>query len=72
MTRRTAAIAFADLGNSTKLRLFDSLSDVRGMVEIDDETFAVVMRVIFAGGADPAADLPVIDTYRAAVLLRDQ
>jgi hypothetical protein len=69
MCRRTAGIAFADLGNSTKLRLFDSLSDVREMVEIDDDTFAVVMRVIFAGGADPLLDLPVINTYQAAVLL---
>jgi hypothetical protein len=69
MCRRTAAVAFADLGNSTKLRLFDSLSDVRGMVEIDDETFAVVMRIIFAGGSDPVVDLPFINTYQAAVLL---
>jgi hypothetical protein len=69
MCRRTASLAFADLGNSTKLRLFDSLSDVREMVEIDDETFAVIMRIIFAGGADPIVDMPTIDTYQAAVLL---
>jgi hypothetical protein len=31
MCRRTAAVTFADLGNSTKLRLFDSISDVREM-----------------------------------------
>ena len=37
MCRRTAGIAFANLGNSTKLRLFDSLSDVREMAEIDEE-----------------------------------
>ena len=37
MCRRTAAVTFADLGNSTKLRLFDSLSDVREMAEIDEE-----------------------------------
>jgi len=69
MVRRTAAVSFADLGNSTKLRLFDSLSDVREMVEIDDETFAVVMRIIFAGSADPLVDMPFINTYQAAVLL---
>jgi len=69
MCRRASAVAFKDLGNSTKLRLFDSLSDVRGMVEIDDDTFAVVMRIIFAGTADPAVDLPFINTYQAAVLL---
>ncbi len=69
MCRRSAALAFADLGNSNKLRLFDSLSDVREMVQIDDDTFAVVTRIIFAGGADPLIDLPVIDTYQASVLL---
>jgi hypothetical protein len=69
MCRRTAGAAFIDLGNPTKLRLFDSLSDVREMAEIDEETFAVVMRVIFAGHADPQLDLPYINTYQAAVLL---
>jgi hypothetical protein len=69
MCRRTAAVTFADLGNSTKLRLFDSLSDVREMADIDEGTFAVVMRVIFAGSGDPLVDLPMIDTYQAAVLL---
>jgi len=69
MCRRAAAVAFADLGHSTKLRLFDSLSDVREMAEIDENTFAVVMRVIFASGGDPVVDLPVVDTYQSAVLL---
>ena len=39
------------------------------MAEIDEETFAVVMRIIFAGNADPLLDLPFINTYQAAVLL---
>jgi hypothetical protein len=69
MCRRSAAVTFADLGHSTKLRLFDSISDVREMAEIDEETFAVVMRIIFAGNAEPLLDLPVINTYQAAVLL---
>ena len=69
MCRRTAAVTFADLGNSTKLRLFDSLSDVREMAEIDEDIFAVVIRVIFAGNAEPLLDLPIIDAYQAAVML---
>jgi len=69
MCRRTAGVTFADLGHSTKLRLFDSLSDVREMVEIDEDTFAVVMRVIFAGHGETMLDLPVINAYQAAVLL---
>jgi hypothetical protein len=69
MVRRTAAVTFADLGNSTKLRLFDAIADVREMVEIDEQTFAVVMRVIFAGNAEPLVDLPVINTHQATVLM---
>jgi hypothetical protein len=69
MCRRAAAATFTDLGNSTKLRLYDTLSDVREMAEIDEDTFAVVMRVIFAGSSDPLLDLPIINTYQAAVLL---
>jgi hypothetical protein len=69
MCRRSAATAFADLGNPTKLRLFDSLSDVREMADIDAESFAVVLRVIFAGTADTIAELPVINAYQAVVLL---
>ncbi len=69
MCRRASGAAFIDLGNSTKLRLFDSLADVREMAEIDEDTFAVVMRVIFAGHADPQPDLPYINSYQAAVLL---
>ena len=69
MCRRAAGATFTDLGNSTKLRLFDSLSDVREMAEIDEETFTLVTRIIFAGGSDPSIELPVVDTYQAAVLL---
>ena len=69
MCRRSAAVTFADLGNSTKLRLFDSIADVREMAEIEEDTFAVVMRIIFAGNAEPLLDLPLINTYQAAVLL---
>jgi hypothetical protein len=39
------------------------------MADIDEETFALVMRIIFGGGAEPMLDLPVINTYQAAVLL---
>jgi hypothetical protein len=69
MCRRAAGAAFVDLGNSTKLRLFDSLADVREMAEIDEDTFSIVMRVIFAGHADPQLELPVTTPYQAAVLL---
>ncbi len=69
MCRRTAAVTFTDLGNATRLRLYDSIADVREMADIEEETFALVMRIIFAGNSEPLLDLPVINTYQAAVLL---
>ena len=69
MCRRTSAVTFEDLGHATRLRLFDSLSDVREMADIDEDTFALVTRIIFGGGSQPLLDLPVINSYQAAVLL---
>jgi hypothetical protein len=69
MCRRASAVTFEDLGHATRLRLFDSLSDVREMADIDEDTFALVTRIIFGGGSQPLLDLPVINTYQAAVLL---
>jgi hypothetical protein len=45
------------------------LSDVREMAEIDEDTFTVVMRVIFTGQTDSQIDPPFVDAYQAAVLL---
>jgi hypothetical protein len=39
------------------------------MADIDEDTFALVTRIIFGGGSQPLLDLPVINTYQAAVLL---
>ncbi len=61
---------FADLGNSTKLRLFDSLSDVREMAEIDEETLRRGhARHLHRQQTDALVDLPFVDAYQAAVLL---
>jgi hypothetical protein len=69
MCRRASTVTFEDLGHATRLRLFDSLSDVREMADIDEDTFALVTRIIFGGGSQPLLDLPVINSYQAAVLL---
>jgi hypothetical protein len=69
MCRRTADTTFADLGESSKLRLFDQLRDVRDMAEIDTDTFDAIARVIFNGDSAPFPDPPVISPYQSAVLL---
>jgi hypothetical protein len=69
MCRRVAQATFADLGESGKLRLFDQLNEVREMASIDEDTFAIVKRVIFSNDADAKPSIPLLDSYQAGVLL---
>jgi hypothetical protein len=69
MCRRTVQSVFADLGENSKLSLFDQLNELRKMAEIDDGTFSAVRQVIFGSDSDPQPNLPRLDTYRAGALL---
>jgi hypothetical protein len=69
MCRRVAQATFADLGEAGKLRLFDQLNEVREMASIDEDTFAVVKRVIFSSDTDSRPSIPLFDSYQAGVLL---
>jgi hypothetical protein len=69
MCRRTARAAFADLGESGKLRVFDQLNDVRTLVSIDTETFQLLKAVIFGTASDSNPEPPALDANSAAVVL---
>jgi len=69
MCRRTMQAAFADLGESGKLKIFDQLNDVRAMADIDAPTFIDVKRVIFGTDNDPHPSIPLIEDQLAGVLL---
>ncbi|HTC53527.1 MAG TPA: hypothetical protein VK700_16450 [Steroidobacteraceae bacterium] len=69
MCRRTARAAFADLGESGKLRVFDQLNEVRALVNIDTETFQLLKAVIFGTGSDSNPEPPALDANSAAVVL---
>jgi len=69
MCRRTAQAAFADLGESGKLRLFDELNHVRDMAQLDPASFLTVKSVIFGSGNDPHPEPPLLDAYGAALTL---
>jgi len=69
MCRRTAQSVFADLGEDSKLSLFDQLNEVRKMAEIEDRTFSAAKQVIFGSDSDPQPNLPTLDAYQAGVLL---
>ncbi|MEX2151577.1 MAG: hypothetical protein WD793_15295 [Steroidobacteraceae bacterium] len=69
MCRRVAQNVFADLGEDGKLALYDELANIRRLAELDDESFAVVKKILFDVDAPGRATLPVIDAFQAAVLL---
>jgi hypothetical protein len=69
MCRLTSQAVFRELGDSGKLKLFDSLQDVRALAELDDETFAVIRNVIFGAETTAWPQQPELDATRASVLL---
>lgn len=69
MCRRAAQAMFADLGESARPRLLEQLNEVRDMAEIDDDTFAVVKRVVYGGESIGWSPLPLVDAYQSGVLL---
>jgi hypothetical protein len=69
MCRRTAQAAFADLGENGKLRMFDELTDVRDMAELDPDVFNLVRKVLFGTDSEPRPNMRLLDATSAGVLL---
>lgn len=69
MCRRTMQAAFAQLGESGKLRVFDELNDLRDIAQIDTASFTAIKRVIFGFDSDPAPSLPLLDDDQSGLLL---
>jgi hypothetical protein len=69
MCRRVAQCVFADLGDDGKLALYDELANIRRLAELDDDSFAVVKKVLFEVDAPGRAGMPAIDAFQAGVLL---
>jgi hypothetical protein len=69
MCRRTAQSLFHELGDLGKLELFDALQQIRGLAELDEETFGTLRAVLFGSDTDPWPHQPDIDAQRAGILL---
>ncbi|HEY7739752.1 MAG TPA: hypothetical protein VIB01_03960 [Steroidobacteraceae bacterium] len=69
MCRRVAQCVFADLGEDGKLALYGELANIRQLAELDDESFAVVKKILFDPDAPARAAMPAIDAFQAGVLL---
>ena len=68
-TSRAAQLTFADLGPDGKLELYDELSNVRRLAELDDDAYELVRRVLFDFDEPGRGNLPAVDAFHAAVLL---
>ena len=60
---------FRELGERGKLELFDTLQEIRGLAELDDDTFAAIRAVLFGSDSDPWPHQPEINAERAGMLL---
>jgi hypothetical protein len=69
MSRRTAQSLFRELGERGKLEMFDTLQEIRGLAELDDETFAALRSVLFGSDNDPWPHQPDLNAERAGILL---
>ena len=69
MCRRTLQAVHADLGETGRLRLYDEIAEAREMAEVDNETYAVVRKVLFGTDSDPPPSLPEIGAHEASVTL---
>ena len=67
MCRRSAASAFAALGDGGRLRAFEEIVIAQDIAEIDDETFAPIKKVLFDTGEED--ELPLLNHSQAGILL---
>ncbi len=67
MCRRSAASAFAALGEGGRLSAFEEIIAAQDIAEIDDETFAPIKTVLFDTGEEE--ELPLLNRSQAGILL---
>ena len=67
MCRRSAASAFAAMGEGGRLRAFEEIVIAQDIAEIDDDTFAPIKTVLFESGQEE--ELPLLNRSQAGILL---
>ncbi len=69
MCRRTAQSAFTELGAEGKSRVTKQFNEVKELVEIDEETKAMLDQIILSGHDGAHPNLPKLNKERAVILL---
>lgn len=67
MCRRSAASAYAALGDGGKLRAFEEVMIAQDIAGIDDDSFAPIKSILFESGEEE--DLPFLNRAQAGILL---
>lgn len=69
MCRATTQAIVEDLGERSRLRIFDQVAEVRTMADMDDVTFNAIRRVLFEGESAQGQPVQPLNRLQAAVLL---
>jgi hypothetical protein len=69
LCRRVAQATFRDLGEAGKLKIYDQLTEIRDMAELDHETFNLLKKIVFGNDADQHPSMPTLDARYAGILL---
>jgi Domain of unknown function (DUF4145) len=69
LCRRAAQAAFRDLGEAGKLKIYDQLTEIRDMAELDHDTFNLLKKIIFGNDADAHPNMPTLDARFAGIVL---
>lgn len=68
MCRRTVQGVFKDLGDNGRLKIFDLLAEIRDMAGLDNDSFALVKKILFDNDAESEA-IPELSAPQAGMLL---
>jgi hypothetical protein len=69
MCRATTQAMLEDLGERSRLMIFDQVAEVRAMADIDEGTFNAIRRVLFEGEPAHGAPVPPLNRLQAALLV---
>ncbi|MCL4792335.1 MAG: hypothetical protein KJ040_09830 [Gammaproteobacteria bacterium] len=69
MCRQTAQAIFEDVGEAGRLRVFDTVTEIQQLGEIDEASFTAVCRVIFDQESKGNRAEPAFERRQAAALL---
>jgi hypothetical protein len=69
MCRATTQAVLDDLGERSRLRIFDQVAEARVLAGVDDATFAAIRRVLFEGEPGRGGPASPLTRAQAAVML---